>query len=88
MNNTPYTVPEGFFEKAESNALAAASKISARRKFATVSICGCLALLLVFSLWTPRQSAIGSALACSSDYSDEEILETYDYDVFLNIINF
>lgn len=84
MNNTPYTVPEGFFEKAESNAMAAASRISARRKVAAGSICGCLALALAFILWQPEPSVSSDALALSADYSDEELLETYDYDIFLN----
>lgn len=84
MKNTPYTIPEGFFEKAEANAVAAASAISRRRKLVAGSAFGCLALALAFLLWQPERSVSVNAVASSANYSDEEILETYDYDIFLN----
>lgn len=83
MNNSPYTVPEGFFEKAESNAVAAAKRISSRRKMLAGSICTCAALALIFVLRTPEHK-IAIDQTISAEYTDEEILETYDYDIFLN----
>ena len=84
MNNTPYTVPEGFFEKVESNAVNAASKVSARRRLAFGFVCTCVVLTLVFIPFRSNEKMSADAVASSAEYTDEEILEIYDYDIFLN----
>lgn len=84
MKRTPYTVPDGFFEKAEMRAVSAASRISRIRKFAAGSVCAIAAFALIFSIWMPEVEMNVNALACSSDYTDEEVLDIYDYDIFLN----
>lgn len=84
MNRTPYTVPDGFFEKAEKRAVSAASRISRIRKFATGSACALAALAVIFSIWMPGNEVNVDVLACSAEYTDEEILDINDYDIFLN----
>lgn len=84
MKRTPYTVPDGFFEKAEMRAVSAAARISKVRKFATGSACALAALALMISIWMPEKDVNINALACSAEYTDEEILDIYDYDIFLN----
>ena len=84
MKRMPYTVPDGFFEKAEMRAVSAAARVSRIRKIATGSACVLGALALMISIWMPDEEMNVNALACSAEYTDEEILDIYDYDIFLN----
>lgn len=84
MKRMPYTVPDGFFKEAERRAVSAAARVSRIRKIATGSACVLGALALMISIWMPEKEMNENALACSAEYTDEEILDIYDYDIFLN----
>lgn len=81
MKQMPYTVPEGFFEKAGLDAVASAGKIASRRRTVAGVFCGAaIAFGLFFGIFR-NQSEPVDTYACNSD---EEILELYEYDIFLN----
>lgn len=79
----PYIVPEGFFDKVEARAAASAGRIAARRRWAVGTLCCGVATALVLVFTMPFAKVNADAVA-SAGYSDEEILEIYDYDIFLN----
>ena len=81
---SPYTVPEGFFEEMGSEVLRKTDAIRTRRRILG-GACGTLAVAAIFSVALLRSSSPSSELLADSGNAEtEEILETYEYDIFLN----
>lgn len=78
----PYTAPEGFFEEAGNRALAAASKIRRiRRRMIMGGAAAAVIILAAVPFYSIHQNDVDHYASAAE--TDEEILELYEYDIFL-----
>lgn len=84
MRNSLYTVPEGFFDKVQENAEKGAGKIRKRRQIISACTGGFLTLVLVAGLGIRANHTYTYEML--ADAMDQEIIEAYDCDIFLNIL--
>lgn len=84
MKSTIYNAPDGFFENFETEIKDRTASIRTRRRIAGIgafSAIVALMLVLPFGQWNGRGQAADSDAALAED---EELLNTYEYDIFLN----
>lgn len=86
MKNTPYTVPEGFFDQVQARARKSAGRIRQRRRIMAGASGTILALALVAGI--SLKSFPNNTNILADNISDQEIIEAYETDVFLNIFEY
>ena len=84
MKTAPYTVPEGFFEKIESETLDKVHVIRRRRRLAAGL--GAAAVAIVLSIMTVLPARSPENALAGADL-EEQMLEVYEYDIFLTTLN-
>ncbi|MBQ9475852.1 MAG: hypothetical protein IJU69_06360 [Bacteroidales bacterium] len=84
MKKAPYTVPEGFFEKFEADTLDKISAIRRRRRL--ISGIGAALAAIVLGIFIALPSAAPDKTVAEADI-EEQMLEIYEYDIFLTTLN-
>lgn len=85
MKHTPYTVPEGFFEKAATQAEKRGMRIRSRRKALLASVAGTLGMAILLVLVNPfAQKDEKWMLNQLTDKELVELADLFEYDIFLN----
>lgn len=85
MNDMPYTVPEGFFEKSRAAAMKSATDMRRRRFGTGVALCT-LAVVAGIFLFTGRPGT-DTLMDYCSDSQIAELAEVFENDIFLNQID-
>ena len=90
LDNSPFTVPDGFFRKVEARAQADATRIRTRRRVVFTGLVA-IACAAVFFLWSGNGGDDGELYEDSlydGMYNIDEMLTYYDSDIFLDTINY
>lgn len=82
LSNSPFSVPEDFFDKVQTQALSSAKKVVRRRRLVAGSLCACLLTAVVIPAAFKQQSSEMERLAANYEY--QQSLDSYEYDVFLD----
>lgn len=84
MKNSIFTVPDGFFEESEKKALKAADTIRKRRNAFAGIVCGIALFVVAGFLFIPNKTKTDLL----DDYIAQEIMDTYDCDIFIETYQF
>lgn len=82
MKDTVYTAPEGFFESFETSIAEKTGEIRSRRRKAIGLSASLVALGLIVFVALPSNNFVMSSETEMSE--DEELIETYESDIFIN----
>ena len=85
MKEMPYTVPEGFFDEVRTNALEGAAMIRTRRRTVFGGVGIAAALLAVALVFNPFGRTYDYDYA--EAYYNQDLIESYDCDIFLDNFN-
>ena len=84
MKKAPYTVPDGFFEQIEADTMGKVSAIRRRRRLISGIGAAVAAIVLVIMTAAPGRSP---EKAVAEADLEEQMLEIYEYDIFLTTLN-